>query len=525
MNKKLRKFLEQNGLRADATDVEAWELYDTLQADGVELPGVDPGQRSARAQEPSSAAGTPPTGTAPAQHTSPAADAAGARSYDADEVQRMISDGIASGLEADRQRRAGVQEMISVAGVENIDGGDFARTLLDNPHMDRARASEKIFKRLAQENRPFGTGAQSVQVGTEAPEKMRAAVTDGLLLRSNIPVENPADGAREFRGRTLVGVFRELLEMRGDNTRGLGRRQIVERAMTASSTADYSYIFSSLVNRVLMRAYEEWPQTWRQFVAIGEANDFRDLYAIKMSGAPDLQGIKENGEFVTADFSDSGETYRVVTKGLSTRLTREMIINDDLRAFTRIPMLFGAAAKRMENAAVYSLINSNGNMADGTALFATARKNLAGTGTAVSSTSLSAASAAMRKQKGMSSESLNIMPAFLLTPVIKEIEAEILLRSSALPTADMSAGVHNPWAGKLTPVSDPLLDDTSETAWYLLAHPNQAPVIEVAWLEGEQQPYVEEEVKFLTGGLEVGVRHDFGAGVVDYVGAYKNPGA
>ena len=46
MNKKLRKFLEGNGLRADATEQEAWALFDKLTADGVELPGINPGERS-----------------------------------------------------------------------------------------------------------------------------------------------------------------------------------------------------------------------------------------------------------------------------------------------------------------------------------------------------------------------------------------------------------------------------------------------------------------------------------------------
>jgi len=109
--------------------------------------------------------------------------------------------------------------------------------------------------------------------------------------------------------------------------------------------------------------------------------------------------------------------------------------------------------------------------------------------------------------------------------VVKETDAEILLMSAALPTADYSSGVRNPWAGKLTPISDPHLDANSATAWYLLAHPNQVPTIEVSWLEGEEQPYVEEMIDFNSDALITKVRHDFGAGVVDHVGAYKNIGA
>ena len=89
----------------------------------------------------------------------------------------------------------------------------------------------------------------------------------------------------------------------------------------------------------------------------------------------------------------------------------------------------------------------------------------------------------------------------------------------------MSAGVVNPWAGKMTPIAEPRLDADSVASWYLIAHPNQVPFIDVSFLEGEEQPYVEEQIDFDSDALKVKVRHDVGAGVVDYVGAYKNIGA
>lgn len=526
MNKKLRKFLEQNGLRADATDKEAWDLYDNLKKDGIGLPGVVPGERSASGAP---AAGDPQEGSPSSPPAgNPAAGGSGSddgvRTMDDTEVKRMIADGITNGLEADRSRRSDVQEMIDVAGVAGLDGGEFARTLLDNPHTDRAAASEQIFTRLAKDNQAFGIGAQGAQVGTEAPEKLRAAVTDGLLMRTGTKIVKPADGAVNFRGRSLVGICRELLEMSGVVTRGLSRTDIVNRTLSSTSTSDFPLIFAGLANTTMLNAYTEWPETWRQFVAIGSANDFRDMHTLKLSGAPDLKGISENGEFQSASFSESGEKYRLVEKGIFTTLSRQMIINDDLRAFTTIPRLFGASARRMESAAVYSLITSNPVMSDGKNLFHADRKNLAGTGTVISGDSLDIGRTAMRTQKGMAGESLNIIPAFLLTPVSKETVAEVLLRSTALPDADMSSGVHNPWSGKLTPVSDPAFDDADPLAWYMLAHPNQAPVIEASWLEGDEQPYVEEDVQFLSGAIKIGCRHDFGAGLVDHVGAYKNSG-
>jgi len=312
------------------------------------------------------------------------------------------------------------------------------------------------------------------------------------------------------------------MEIAGQSVRGMSRTQLVGRALAAGSTSDFPIILAGLVSSHLMQAYNEWPATFRPFVSVGSANDFKALHAMKMSEAPDLMDLNENGEYKSANFSESGENYRVITKGRVVALTRQMIINDDLRAFTRIPTLFGSAARRMEADAVYSLITANAAMSDGTTLFHADHKNLAGAAAALSSTSLGAARAAMRKQVGMADASIDVTPAFLLTTVDAELDAEILLRSAALPDDNKSAGVYNPWAGKLTPVADPHL---TGTAWYLLAHPNQFPTLEVAYLEGEEQPYIDEELDFDSDALKIKVRHDFGAGVVDHIGAYKNAGA
>ncbi len=517
MNEKLRKFLEANGLRADATEQEAWALYDKLTDDGIELPGINPGERSAA--EGGSAAGDPAP-VAPAAEPQRAEPA-----FTQEDLDEAANRATVRALAADATRRNAVQDIITASGVADLDGGSFARSLLDNPEVSAERASHLILTELGQRNTPIGIGAQSsARVGLEAGEKLRAAVTDGLLLRTGHRVEDPAEGAVQFRGRHLVEVCRELLELDGVNCRDMNRRQLVGRALVAGSTSDFPHIFGGLVNQTLQQAYTEWPATWRPFVAVTGANDFKDLHSIKLSGAPDLKGMNENGEYQSASFSDAKETYRVITKGMMIKLTREMIINDDLRAFTRIPQLFGVAAKRMEGDAVYSLITTNGAMSDGSALFHADHSNL-GTGAALSSASLGVARAAMRKQTGLAGERIDVMPAFLLTPVVMETDAEVLLRSTALPDDNKSSGVYNPWAGRLEPIADPHLDDDSESVWYVLAHPNQVPLIEAAYLEGEEQPYVEEIVDFDSDALKIKVRHDFGAGVVDHIGGFKNPGA
>ena len=107
----------------------------------------------------------------------------------------------------------------------------------------------------------------------------------------------------------------------------------------------------------------------------------------------------------------------VETWGKVIGITRQVIINDDLDAFTRVPSLFGTAAATLESDVVWGIVTANPNMADGVALFHANHKNLTGTGTALDVANLGKARTAMAKQTGLDGKTvLNIRPAFLVVP-------------------------------------------------------------------------------------------------------------
>ncbi|MCV4633239.1 Clp protease ClpP, partial [Escherichia coli] len=85
------------------------------------------------------------------------------------------------------------------------------------------------------------------------------------------------------------------------------------------------------------------------------------------------------------------ETYSMLSFGRILGVTRETLINDDLRAFDRIATGFSASARRLENRMVYAQLTGNPTMADGVALFHSSHGNLAGSGGAISATTLAAA--------------------------------------------------------------------------------------------------------------------------------------
>ena len=60
---------------------------------------------------------------------------------------------------------------------------------------------------------------------------------------------------------------------------------------------------------------------------------------------------------------------------------------------------------------------------------------------------------------------------------------------------------------------------------YLFADPSEAPVLEVAFLDGNQNPYLELQNGFDVDGARYKVRLDYGVGAIDYRGAVTNAGA
>ena len=65
----------------------------------------------------------------------------------------------------------------------------------------------------------------------------------------------------------------------------------------------------------------------------------------------------------------------------------------------------------------------------------------------------------------------------------------------------------------------------SSKAWYLLAEPTDLPVIEVAFLNGQEAPTIETaEADFNVLGMQLRGFHDFGVSLVEHRGGVKATG-
>lgn len=350
----------------------------------------------------------------------------------------------------------------------------------------------------------------------------RDAVANALLHRYSPTLFQLEDAARQYRGMTLLELARESLGNSGVNTRGLSRDEVATRAL--HSTSDFPEILSAVTNKTLRQAYDAYPRTFALFCRQVLATDFKSMHRVQLGEAPQLLEVGESGEFKRGTLGESKESYKVKTYGRVVAITRQVLINDDLDAFTRIPAMYGNSIAQLESDVVWGIITANPAMADGTALFHANHKNLAGTGAALAVDAVGAARAAMALQTGLDKKTvLNVRPAFLIVPAALELKAEQLVAQNLVPAATSSVVPQS--IRTLAPISEPRLDAASETAWYLAASPNQIDTIEYAYLEGQQGAYIETRNGFDVDGVEIKCRLDFGAKAIDWRGLYKNPGA
>lgn len=435
------------------------------------------------------------------------------RGVTAEEVTRIANEAATraaeEGARAERQRAADIRTAVQASGL-----GDELATRLINEGVDIHAAREQIISAWAAsetgDTRGFRTSTDHTVV-----EAMRDGAVNALLHRANPSVEL-TEGGKAFRHMSLVRLCEDLLQRQGINCRGLSPMEIATRAI---STSDLSNIAGSTMNRTLRQGYDSGRRTFVGVFRQGTAPDFRSMSRVGLSGAPSLLEVKENGEFTTGAVTDGKETYQLATYGRILPFTRQMIINDDMGALTRIPMMFGRAAADLESDIVWGIITANAALADTVALFHATHGNLAASGGAIDITTVGAGRAAMRVQTGMEGRLINVMPKFLITGANYETAVDQLLASIA--PATIAAAVPSELRS-LKPVIEPRLTGNQ---WYLAADYNQVDTIEYSYLEGNQGVYIETQMGFEVDGIKIKARHDFAAKAIDHRGMYKNPGA
>lgn len=406
-------------------------------------------------------------------------------------------------IEEERARVSNISELCRHFGVDAAEYINNGTSLSD--------AQRSVLAIVNERNIPTA----NIQMGEQEEDKYRDAMSDAILLRGGVQLETVAPGAQELRGMRVRSMIEEVLAREGvANVHRMGEEELLRAALTGTSSLPG--ILSAAANKSMAKGYQVAQTTFEQFTTVGSNTDFKEATRYRLSEAGSLLEIKENGEFVQDELTEGSAKTKVLTYGRAFSFTRQMIVNDDLSALTRIPSLYAAQAKRGINRLVYkALAEAKLTAKDG---------NLAGTGAALSLATIDEARQAMRKQKNLRGEEfLNITPKYLIVPTKSEFLARQLLTSTSDPNAT-HYGVTNPLMGSLQIITDAELDALDTDAYYFLADQMLMDTIEVTYLNGNQRPVIESQVAFDTLGIRYRIYMDYGVTVVDTKGIYKNAG-
>lgn len=367
-------------------------------------------------------------------------------------------------------------------------------------------------------------------VTADARDKLIEGVTKGLLFRAG----QKGGERNEFTGLTLRETAREVLVRNGSTAKFSDPMLMIAAAFRPTmagpglhSTSDFIEILANIAEKSLLKGYEEAAETFQIWTSKGNLQDFRATKRVSLNAFPGLAEVPEGGEYTYGTIGDRGVAAILATYGKRFAITRQAIINDDLGQFTRVPAFMGRAAKRTVADLAYASITVDANTApDGVALFHANHNNYIASGAAPTAITFSAAQTKMVLQQdpsGNSTGGLNIRPAFILVPVELEATAKILMASANDPAAT-TPNVVNPVQGLATVVSDARLSTKSAKEWYLAANPNQFDTVEVAYLNGNENPTLEQRDGWDVDGVEFKVRLDAAVTVLDYKGLVKNNG-
>lgn len=394
-------------------------------------------------------------------------------------------------------------------------------------------ARKVVLDKLAERD-ARGAGHSQVSMpagGLDATVTRREAIAEAILHRSQPQTFQMTDRAREYRGMRLLDIARDCLEAAGVRTRGMTPNEIAHMATRGAglqSTSDFPLILANVAGKRLRQAYAGTPRTFTVWARGVTATDFKPMYPTQVGNFPALKAVMEGAEFSYGTIAEGRESYQLATYGRIVALTRQAIVNDDLRAFDRAIGTAGQRAADLESSIVYNVLIANANLADGTALFATGHGNL-GTAAVISEASWSEAWEMMTQQKdlgdasGADKEYIDARPSYVIVPPgQRAIEARKML---AATTPAKSSDV-NPFAGTLQVVEEPrLFVSGGPQPWFLAADPNLVDTVEYAHLEGQTEPFIDQRVGFEVDGVEIKIRHDFAAKALDFRGLFKNAGA
>lgn len=302
----------------------------------------------------------------------------------------------------------------------------------------------------------------------------------------------------------------------------LGRREVHAAGF---STISLPGILSNTMNKFVREAFMNVDQTWRAISAVRPVNDFKQISTYSLTGDLDYEQIGPAGEIKHGTLGEETYTNQALTYAKLVAITRTDIINDDLGALMAVPRRLGRGGATKLNNVFWTMFLNNSSF------FAAGNNNVSAG--ALNTANLTAAEVVFMNQTDPDGQPLGAMPAILLVPPTLKNTALALMNSMLVVNGGTNTTIPsgNVFEGRYRVASSPYMENASytgnsTTAYYLLADPNDIPVIETVFLNGRDMPVVETaEAEFDTLGVQTRAYHDFGVNLQEYRGGVRSTGA
>lgn len=369
-------------------------------------------------------------------------------------------------------------------------------------------------------------GAGLITVGPEKLDRLQAAFD----LACGVEPEKP-ELRMGIKPIGLRGLYQELTLGHDPEVTGIlsesAQRDMLQEAIT---NATLPRVVANTLHRRLLRDYRAVDYGERRIITVRPGvSDFKTQEAIRIGYFGDLSTVDpEAADYQEiAAYGEESATYAVGQRGNLLTITRKHIKNDDVGHIAKVVGRLGRAARRTFAQFVWNFWINNGDIYDGAAWFHASHNNLATS--ALSVAELNAHEILLFSQTELSSgKRLGLTPALLVVPIELKATAYTINQSQQITGSPNNDA--NPWyqrfgANNENILVNPLLTDAND--WGLFASIDDADIIEVAFMDGQEEPefFLADNPTvgqmFVADKIQYKIRHEYGGAVVEFRSATK----
>lgn len=369
----------------------------------------------------------------------------------------------------------------------------------------------------------------SIRVGTTGAERMRAAATDGILLRAGFDIEKPCDGAEEFRNVSLQNIAMRCLsaegKLNGRSAFSVSSDQMYDMLLRdfGNPSSSFASIMDNAARKAITESYKMAPTTFEKWTTSGTLRDFKQdedhEYNLR---ADDLDEIPENGELKEGKISEAMmPTRKLKSYGKLFTMTRQAFINDDIGFISQIPSKYAIAAKRGIEKRCYEILNANPAIFDGVNLFdAENHKNLISSASKITTAEVEKLYNLARQQVDQFGDAIDVTIKYLIVPSHMYFDAQRVVKSQLIAENNLN-GINVLAGERIEVISSARLKGND---WYMVADPITAKGIQVDYLNGNRRPEIKRGQIIGNTSMIWQIVFDYGVTPVDFRGLYKHVG-